>query len=115
MKKFTCIACPVGCSLTVTDEKGEVKVTGARCPHGIKFAKQEIIEPKRMLTTTVKITNRDILLPVKSSDNVSKDKFTEIMVLINKIEVQAPIKAGDIIIKNILDLDVDIIATRSIL
>lgn len=114
MIKLTCIKCPVGCELEVNkDENNSPKITGYMCPLGIKFATQEIIEPKRVLTTTVKSDN-NILVPVKSSDEITLKNFKKSMNEINKTTVKLPIKLGDIIISNILGENCDIVATKSI-
>lgn len=114
MKKLTCIKCPVGCSLEIIkDENNNLKITGYMCPLGIKFANQELIEPKRTLTTTIN-SDCNILVPVKSSSEISLKNFKKAMDIINKITVKLPIKLGDVIISNILDEKADIIATKTI-
>ena len=55
MKEFICIVCPKGCRLTV-DDNGNV--SGNTCIRGEKYGKQEAIDPKRTLTSTVKIKSK---------------------------------------------------------
>ncbi len=113
MKDFICIVCPRGCHLKVDNEG---KVEGNFCKRGEAYAKQEAICPLRIVTSTVSLVSKSELsrLPVISSQEVPKDKIFDIMKELYKIEVNAPIKVGDIIIKNILDLGVDIISTREV-
>lgn len=112
MMELTCIICPRGCQLQI-DCDGNV--SGNMCKRGVAYAISEVTNPTRTLTTTVKIINSEInRLPVKTSKPIPKSYIFKVMGEINKKEVIAPIKINDIIIKNILVLDVDIVATRSL-
>lgn len=113
--KIVCLSCPRGCNLTIINENNNITVKGNRCPLGIKFGKQEITEPKRMLTTTIKVKNSNILVPVKTSDVIPKNKIKNVIEIINKKDISLPVKMGDILIENILNLNVNIVATRSII
>lgn len=116
MKKFTCIACPVGCTLTVEQKEDELIVTGNQCKRGKVFGENEYLHPMRMLTTTVKSVNGNITrIPVISNGEVPKDQLQKLVQELYKIEVKCPIKRGDIIMKNIKNTGVDIIATRTVL
>lgn len=110
-----CINCPKGCHLNVDIVDGEYVVTGNDCPRGEKYAIDELKNPLRILTTTIKINSTKYeRLPVISSSSLPKDKIMDAVKALKNIEVNAPIKLGDVIVKNILDLDVDIIASKSI-
>jgi len=112
MKELTCIICPRGCHLVVDDE---LNVSGNTCPRGAVYAKQELTHPTRTLTTTVRIVSeKEVSLPVKSDKPLPKEKIFDAMALINKTSVKAPIKIGDVVIKNIFGLDVNIVATKDI-
>lgn len=113
MKELTCIVCPRGCHLVIDDN---LNVSGNFCKRGENYAKNEITRPMRNISSTVIIKSNIInRLPVKTSDNIPKDKIFEVMKEINKVIVSAPINVGDIVIKNVLDLGVDIVATRTVL
>lgn len=113
MKELTCIVCPRGCHLVIDDN---LNVSGNFCKRGENYAKNEITRPMRNISSTVIIKSNIInRLPVKTSDNIPKDKIFEVMQEINKVTVSAPINVGDVVIKNVLDLGIDIVATRSIL
>lgn len=115
MKEFTCIVCPVSCVLNVQEEDGQVRVRGNQCNRGIVFGTNEYTNPKRMLTTTVKIEGANIKrLPVISSDELPKSRLMELTKQLYKVSVNSPVYRGDIIIKNIGDTGVDILATRTI-
>ncbi|MBV4439422.1 DUF1667 domain-containing protein [Clostridium tyrobutyricum] len=111
-----CIVCPNGCKLTVTLQNNKIaEIKGQKCNRGESYALQEIKDPKRILTSTVKINNSNrILLPVRSDISISKELLFEAMKEINKVRATPPIECGDIIIKNILNTDVNIIAEKSI-
>lgn len=113
MKEFICIVCPRGCHLKVDDN---MNVTGNTCPRGKVYALNEITNPTRMITSTVAIESSELKrLPVMTSNPIPKGKIFDVMEEINKVRIKAPVKIGDVIIKNVLGLESDIIATRNIL
>jgi len=113
-KVMNCIMCPMGCELTVTLEDGKfASVTGNTCPRGAKYAQDEVTAPKRMLTYTVRVNGGMLpLLPVVSANVLPKEKVMDCAALLRDVVVEAPVKTGDIIVKDILGLGVDIIASR---
>ena len=112
---ITCVTCPKGCKIDVWEENNELKMTGYSCKRGITYATSEFYHPSRVLATTVKITGADLpLLPVRTKEPVPKEKLLAIMDLLAKISIKAPIKMGDIVVSNILDTKIDVIATRSL-
>ena len=112
---MNCIMCPMGCEMTVTLENGKfVSVTGNSCPRGARYAETEVTDPRRMLTTTVRIKGGLLpLLPVVSKEPLPKGKVAECVTFLRDIVVQAPVKAGDVIVPDILGSGVDIIASRN--
>ena len=114
---MNCIMCPMGCEMTVTVENGKViDVKGNTCPRGAKYANDEVTAPKRMLTTTVRIEGGMLpLLPVVSETVLPKEKVLECAAFLRGVTVKAPVKTGDVIVKDILGLGVNIIASRDLL
>ena len=112
---MNCITCPMGCELTVTITDGKVtNVTGNTCPRGKKYAESEVTDPKRMLTSTVKVAGGLLpLLPVVSKEPLPKGKVLACANFLRGVTVKAPVKEGQVICPNILDLGVDIIASRA--
>ena len=111
----TCISCPLGCRIHVNKKEDDVTVAGHQCKKGEEYAIQEINDPRRILTTTVKLENIDEnLLPVRSKEGIPKDLIRKSVIELSKIKVKSPIKCGDLIYKNILETGVDIIASRDI-
>ena len=110
-KEYICIVCPKGCHIVVDGDN----ISGYTCLRGLNYVKQESIDPRRTLTTTVKVNDKNIrVCPVKSSDTLPKDKLFASMEKINKISVDLPIKLHQVVIKNILNTGVDIITTKEI-
>lgn len=54
MIELTCIVCPKGCRLRV-DENDGYKVLGNTCPRGEVYGREEALDPKRTVTSTVRI------------------------------------------------------------
>ncbi|MDO4219584.1 MAG: DUF1667 domain-containing protein [Synergistaceae bacterium] len=114
MKDLTCIRCPMGCLLH-TEKNGDIiTVTGNTCPAGKAYAEEELTEPKRIVTSIVKVANRTTPLSVKTSVPIPKDKIFAIMEQIMAVVVTPPVKIGNVIIKNVLDTGADIVATKNI-
>jgi CxxC motif-containing protein len=112
-KEYTCIVCPRSCNLLLQEKNGKITVTGNGCKRGADYAENEYLHPKRMITTTVKIKNAQIrCLPVISSGSVPKEKLKDCLEYLYSIEVETPIRLHDVIVDNILDTGVSILAAR---
>ena len=115
MKNITCTVCPMGCSLVVSKIDGEYKVKGNTCKRGAKYGVEEVTNPRRVITTTVKLSGSYLnLLPVKTNDSVPKELMFDIMKVLDKVSVCAPVNVGDIIVKDILGTGVDIVSSKTI-
>jgi CxxC motif-containing protein len=115
-QEITCIVCPIGCKILVraTEDQFEL-LDGNKCKKGIEYARNEALDPKRMLTSSVLVKNGDWpLVSVKSSKPVPKPKILAVLKEIKKAKVDAPVKSGQLIIKNVADTKIDIVATKSI-
>ena len=113
-KNLICVSCPLGCPIEVEVENGEViSVSGNTCKRGDQYARTEITNPVRSLTTSVKVEGGvHSVVPVKSVGPVPKDKMFDCMKVINEATIKAPVKIGDVVIENICGLGVDIVATN---
>lgn len=115
MANITCIVCPMGCPLVVTKTNDGYRVEGNTCKRGEKYGVEELTNPKRVITTTVKLENSYLnLLPVKTKESIQKDMMFEVMEELDTIKVSAPINVGDVIVKNILDTGVDVISAKTV-
>ncbi|WP_300382134.1 DUF1667 domain-containing protein [Clostridium sp.] len=111
IKNLICISCPIGCHLSVDTEK--VTVTGNACKRGEIYGINEIKNPVRVVTTTVKIENgTHAVLPVKTKNPIPKDLNFKCIEILNNITLKAPVKMGEVVVKNILDTGVDVVTTR---
>lgn len=112
MEKLICIVCPVGCHLEV-DVKDNYKVTGNTCPRGEVYGKEELVAPKRVVTSTVKIKggihNR---VPVKTNGSIPKELVFKCMESLNSIELKSPVKVGDLVLKDVFGTGIDLVVTR---
>lgn len=114
--ELTCILCPKGCKLRIDKDNEKINVQGNSCKKGEKFAISEITNPMRTISTTVKTTFTDIpVIPVKLSGDVPKKYIFDIMKLINKVQIKDKKLSGDVVLKNVLNLGVDVIVTSNIL
>ncbi len=115
-RELNCIVCPMGCPITVTLENGEViSVTGNTCPRGEAYAKQEVISPIRSVTSTVKVKDGEwATVACKTKSEIPKNKIFEVMDSLKGVCVAAPIHIGDVILPNVADTGVDIIATSNV-
>lgn len=116
MKEMICICCPMGCRLSVDDsDKNDIKVTGNTCPRGAKYARDEVICPKRMVTSIAQVNGGDInMVSVKTSDSIPKDRMFDALALLNGLSVDAPVKKGQVIVADVLGLGVDFVATKDV-
>lgn len=115
-KNLICIGCPMGCPLTVVMEQGQViHVTGNTCKRGDIYARKEVTDPTRIVTTTVKVTGgTEAMVSVKTKTDIPKGKIVECVRALKDICVEAPVHIGDIILKNVAGTGVEIIATKNI-
>lgn len=114
MTEIICITCPKGCHLHV-DEANDYAVTGNGCPRGTVYGRNELLHPVRVVTSTVRVTGAAIpRLPVKTDRPLPKEKMAACMALLDTITAQAPIQVGTVLAANILDTDVNIIATKTL-
>ena len=115
-KDIRCIVCPTGCLVHIENIDGELIIEGHSCKRGEEYAREEFIAPKRILTTTIRVENGLLpLIPVRSDKPLPKEKLQETLREIAIKKITAPIKMGDILIKNVLNLEVNIIASRDLI
>ena len=112
MNKVICTVCPKGCHLTV-DLENKV-VTGNICPRGAEYGINELTNPVRTVTSTVKINGTFCRrCPVRTVRDVPMTIIPDIMKMLDNVELEAPVKLGDVIAKNVFGSGVDIIITKS--
>lgn len=115
-RNLTCIRCPLGCQVTVTLENNEIiEVTGNTCPRGDEYARKEVTNPTRVVTSIVRCEGGVLpVLSVKSKNDVPKGKIFDVLKEIKPVIVKAPIEIGDVIIADVAGTGVDIVASKRI-
>jgi CxxC motif-containing protein len=115
-KGITCIVCPIGCKILIkTDGKKFELLDGNKCKQGIEYARSEALDPRRVLTSSVLVEGGVwSLVSVKTNEPIPKEKVFDVLKQIQRTKVIAPVKIGQIIIKNVANTGINVIATKSI-
>lgn len=115
-RNLICINCPMGCALTVRmDGENVVSVSGNTCRRGEDYARKEVTNPTRIVTSTVRVLGGDApMVSVKTKQDIPKGKIFACMEALRGIEVTAPVHIGDVILENVADTGADIVATRNV-
>ena len=111
--KLICINCPKGCELDVEKNGDDIIVTGHTCPRGEAYGKAELVNPTRMVTGLVRVAGMKKPLPVKTKTAIPKAKIDAVLFAMHQATVQLPVMIGDVIIKNVADTGVDLVATAN--
>lgn len=116
-RELICINCPLGCPLTVTLENNEVvSVSGNTCPRGEAYGRKECTNPTRIVTSTVRVTGGSLtVVSVKTASDIPKEKMADCVRALKNVTAAAPIHIGDVLLKNVADTGVNIIATRNVI
>ena len=106
----------MGCHLKVDDsDKNNIKVSGNTCPRGDKYAREEVVCPKRMVTSIVEVEGGTVrMVSVKTSASVPKDKMFDVLEAIRNISVKAPVKKNQVILADVLGTGIDFVATKDV-
>ena len=114
-RRFICVVCPLGCELSVEPIDSGYKVLGNKCSRGTVYAIEEMTNPTRTVTTTIKLFKSKLCrLPVKTSQPFPKGKIFELMNETNKIELSPPICRGQIVCRDMLGTGIDLLATKTV-
>ena len=115
-RELTCINCPMGCRITVTMEGTEVlSVTGNTCKRGEIYARNEVVAPVRIVTTTIKVTGGSVdRVSCKTKSPVPKDKIFDVMEEIAASSCSVPVKIGDVLIADCAGTGVPVVATKNV-
>ena len=113
-RELICIGCPMGCPLTVELEGGEIlSITGHTCRRGEVYARKEVTNPTRIVTSTVDVEGGKVArVSVKTKEDLPKEKIFQCVKALKGVTVKAPVHIGDVIVANVADTGVDIVATR---
>lgn len=115
-KEITCIVCPIGCKILVrTDGTRFELLEGNKCKRGVEYARSEALDPRRVLTSSIIVRDGERpLISVKTTKPVPKDKIFQVLEIIKKTKVKAPVGIGQILVKDVANLGIDVIATKTV-
>ena len=114
-RNLTCIICPMGCQLEITGQGANMKVTGNTCKRGEEYAKKELISPVRTLTCTVAVEGGERpLVSAKTAGEIPKADLLRSMQYVRRLTVKAPVKQGDILVRDFMKSGVNLVACESV-
>lgn len=115
-RNLTCISCPMGCQITVEMDGNEVvSVTGNTCKRGDVYARKEVTNPTRIVTSTVRVIGgKADMVSVKTKEDIPKGKIFDCVKSLKGVEVKAPVHIGDVIVPDAAGTGVDIVATKNV-
>jgi len=115
-QELICITCPLGCRLSVERAAdGTLSVSGNRCPRGARYAEEELLSPKRVVTATCRALPGDrCRVPVRTLSPFPKERVGELIKLLYGLEVRLPVRRGDVLVPDALGTGISVIATRTI-
>lgn len=119
-EELICITCPLGCHLSIDRGSGNtLAVSGNRCPRGVRYAEEELLDPKRVVSATARIAGVTMAgsiarLPVRTTGPYPKAGVPDALKAIYALSVKLPVKRGQILIQDLGGQGVDVIATRSL-
>lgn len=112
-KKFICIRCPRGCEIITTIDGYNIdRIEGNICKMGVEYVENEIKDPRRIVTTTVKVKNGNFpLVPVWTNQPIPKDKIFILMKELRKVELKAPVDQNMVVLKNVFGTGIDVVTS----
>lgn len=113
-REMICIGCPMGCPLTVELEGSEIwSITGQTCKRGEVYARKEVTNPTRIVTSTVRVEGGAVdMVSVKTREDIPKDKIFDCARALKGVVVRSPVHIGDVILADAAGTGVDIVATK---
>ncbi len=114
--RFTCVICPLSCSVEVEVEGSEVRdVRGFNCSRGREWAVEEVLSPKRVVMTVIRVRGgKEPVVSVKTDSPIPKERIRELMNYLATLEVEAPVSIGQVLEDRPLGLETRVVATRSV-
>ncbi len=111
--EIICVVCPKGCTLRVKHEGDQILSVEGGCKRGEKYAASELLDPRRMVASTVRVKNGvHPLVPVYTRKAFPKPLIPQLAKALRKVEVSAPVKINQVVLENALDTGIDIVASR---
>lgn len=116
IRELTCIGCPMGCALMVElDGNTIVSVAGSTCKRGEDYARKEVTNPRRIVTSSVVVAGGTLaVVSVKTKEDIPKGKIFDCVKALKEVKVAAPVYIGDVILSNVAGTGIDVIATKNV-
>ena len=116
LREFTCIICPNGCEITAEYEGARVgAITGAACPKGEDYVRQELTDPRRTIATSVPVDGGELpLVSVRLNRPIPKKDIFRVMEAVNAVRLQAPVSIGQVVLADVCGLGADVIVTKNV-
>ncbi|MBE5890621.1 MAG: DUF1667 domain-containing protein [Lachnospiraceae bacterium] len=114
--ELTCIGCPLGCSLTIQKDHDEVvSVTGNTCPRGDAYARKEVTNPTRIVTSSVRVEGGTApVVSCKTASDIPKSMIFDVTEALKNVKLTAPVAIGDVVLENVCQTGVNIVATKEV-
>ncbi len=114
-REVICLSCPNGCHITVQElENGEYEFQGAKCERGEVYAREEITDPKRVVTAVVQTNSEEMpFIPVKTDKPISRKYINQLLAELYKQKIEVPVKCGQVLIHNFMETGVNVVITRT--
>lgn len=117
-RKLTCIGCPMGCQVEVAMDGGAIlSITGHTCARGEAYARKEVTNPTRIVTSTVRVLGSRAgagTVSCKTRSDVPKDSIFACVKDLVGVSVEAPVHIGDVVKTNVAGTGVDMVATKDV-
>ncbi len=118
-KELICVICPNGCELKALIEEGSQtvvrEISGALCEKGPVWAERELLSPMRTIASSIIVDGGDYpLVSVRTDAAIPLKSISNVMKVIKSIKAKAPIRIGDVLIKEPAGTSCNIIATRHV-
>ena len=115
-RNLTCIGCPLGCSLSVQIENEQVvSVSGNTCPRGDSYARKEVTNPTRIVTSTVRVAGANGgMVSCKTQEDIPKNMIFDVVNALKDVEVNPPVRIGDVLVENVAGTGVNVVATKNV-
>ena len=106
----------MGCNLKVeVSEDGAMEVSGNTCPRGADYARKELTDPRRIVTSSVKVQGGHLpCVSVKTETDIPKDKIFDCVRALKDVVLTAPVEIGMVVAEDVAGTGVRVIATKKI-
>jgi CxxC motif-containing protein len=96
-------------------EDGEIHVSGNQCSKGETYGQEEVLAPRRVVTTTVRLAGSALRrLPVKTSRALPREHIQALLAEARRLELAPPVRLGQVLLADFLATGVDLVATRTV-